>query len=141
MKPTIPRLISLIFTIALGVALSLLPNYDTSDRLIPPVNYCSDVVSAPTPLDLGSSTSQSSVELSRRNPDDWFTLALPGVIGKVERYADVDGGFYVSDNLKVGFDYWTYAGTPNWLRGKYLLLACSGKISAPYERELMERKR
>ena len=78
----------------------------------------------------GQATSQLSLELSRRNPDGWFTLRIPRVIGEVERHADVDGGFYVSDNLEVDYDYWTQANTPNWLRGKYatsLLLACSGK--------------
>jgi hypothetical protein len=78
----------------------------------------------------GQATSQRSLELSRRNPDGWFTLVIPRVIGNVERHADVDGGFYVSHILEVDFDYWTHANTPNWLRGKYaqsLLLACSGK--------------
>ena len=49
-------------------------------------------------------------------------------MGSVERFVDVDGGFYESANLKVKYDYWTNASTPNWLRGKYatpLLLACS----------------
>jgi hypothetical protein len=78
----------------------------------------------------GQATSQRSLEISRRNPDGWFTLDVPRVIGDVQRHADVDGGFYVSDNLEVDYNYWTYANTPNWLRGKYatsLLLACSGK--------------
>jgi hypothetical protein len=79
---------------------------------------------------LGQSTSPASLELSRRNPDGWFTVSLPGVLGTVEQHADVDGGFYDSDILGIDYDYWTYANTPNWLRGKYatsLLLACSGK--------------
>ena len=49
-------------------------------------------------------------------------------MGKVGRYADVDGGFYTSDALDIGYEYWTYVNTPNWLRGKYatpLRLACS----------------
>ena len=79
---------------------------------------------------LGQATSQRPLGLSRRNPDGWFTLGLPKLIGNVERHADVDGGFYVSDHLEIDYDYWTHANTPNWLRGKYatsLLLACSGK--------------
>ena len=79
---------------------------------------------------LGQSTSPASLELIRRNPDGWFTVSLPKVLATVERHADVDGGFYVSDILGINYDYWTYANTPNWLRGKYatsLLLACSGK--------------
>jgi hypothetical protein len=79
---------------------------------------------------LGQATSPDSLELSRRNPDGWFTVSLPKVIAKVERKADVDGGFYVSDILGIDYDYWTYLNTPNWLRGEYatsLLLACSDK--------------
>jgi hypothetical protein len=79
---------------------------------------------------LGQSTSPPSLELSRRNPDGWFTVSLPKVLATVERHADVDGGFYASDILEINYDYWTYANTPNWLRGKYatsLLLACSAK--------------
>jgi hypothetical protein len=79
---------------------------------------------------LGQANSQRPLELSPRNPDGWFTLGLPKLIGNVERHADVDGGFYLSDNLEIDYDYWTHANTPNWLRGEYatsLLLACSGK--------------
>ena len=78
----------------------------------------------------GQSTSPASLELVRRNPDGWFTVSLPKVLATVERHADVDGGFYASDILEINYDYWTYANTPKWLRGKYaksLLLACSGK--------------
>jgi hypothetical protein len=78
----------------------------------------------------GQSPSPSSLELTRRNPDGWFTVSLPKVIAKVERKADVDGGFYVSNILGINYSYWTYVNTPNWLRGKYatsLLLACSDK--------------
>ena len=79
---------------------------------------------------LGQSTSPTSLELIRRNPDGWFTVNLPKGLATVERHADVDGGFYASDILEINYDYWTFANTPNWLRGKYatsLLLACSGK--------------
>ena len=79
---------------------------------------------------LGQATAPDSLELRRRNPDGWFSVRLPKVIAKVERKADVDGGFYVSDFLGIDYDYWTYENTPNWLRGKYatsLLLACSDK--------------
>jgi hypothetical protein len=78
----------------------------------------------------GHAISQRSLELIQRNPDGWFTLSVPKAIGEVGRHADVDGGFYVSDDLEVDYDYWTQAGTPNWLRGKYatsLLLACPRK--------------
>ena len=76
----------------------------------------------------GQSSSSVSLELSRRNPDGWFTLNVPTAMGGVERFVNVDGGFYESANLKVEYRYWTNANTPNWLRGKYatsLLLACS----------------
>ena len=51
-------------------------------------------------------------------------------MGKVDRPADVDGGFYVSDILEIHYDYWTYENTPNWLRGQYAVpavLACPRK--------------
>lgn len=51
-------------------------------------------------------------------------------MGKVERHADVDGGFYVSDALDIDYDYWTYGNTPSWLRGQYAVpavLACPEK--------------
>jgi hypothetical protein len=79
---------------------------------------------------LGQLTSQGSLELNRRNPDGWFTVSVPSVIGKVERHGDVEGGFYLSDILSIDYDYWTYQNTPNWLRGRYatpLILACSAK--------------
>jgi hypothetical protein len=79
---------------------------------------------------LGQSTAPGSLELVRQNPDGWFTLKLPKFIGKVERFADVDGGFYESDIVGINYDYWTFQNTPNWLRGRYatsLLLACSAK--------------
>lgn len=55
------------------------------------------------------------------------------MMGKVESYADVDGGFYASDILEIGFDYWAYENTPNFLRNardwdlKSPLLACESK--------------
>lgn len=79
---------------------------------------------------LGQSTSQSPLELNKRNPDGWFTLKVPKDMGKVERHVDVDGGGWRSDILQINYDYWTHEGTPNWLRGNYatsLLLACSAK--------------
>ena len=78
----------------------------------------------------GQATSPDSLELKQRNPDGWFTVSLPKVLAKVERKADVDGGFYVSDILGIDYDYWTYVNTPNWLRGEYAtsrVLACSDK--------------
>ena len=86
---------------------------------------------------LGQSTSQGSLELARRNPDGCFTVSLPNAISKVERFADVDGGFYESDILGIHYDYWTYPNTPNWLRGKYatsLLLACPRKNGRTHTR-------
>jgi hypothetical protein len=68
--------------------------------------------------------------LSRRNPDGWFSVIVPKVMGKVERHADVDGGFYISDALEINYDYWTYENTPNWLRGQYavsVMPACPKK--------------
>ena len=77
---------------------------------------------------MGQKNSPGSLELVRKNPDGWFTLRIPRAMGTVERHADVDGGFYVSDILEIDYDYWTDENTPNWLRGEYatsLLLACS----------------
>ena len=74
--------------------------------------------------------SNFNLKLSRRNPDNWFNLLIPKVMGKVERKADVDGGFYISDALEVDYNYWTFENTPNWLRGQYatsLILACPRK--------------
>lgn len=76
------------------------------------------------------SHSTNYLELSRKNPDGWFTLDLPNTIGKVERHADIDGGVYSTDTLEINYDYWTFQNTPNWLRGKYatsLLLYCAAK--------------
>jgi len=89
---------------------------------------------------LGQSVSPDSLKFSRRNPDGWFTLRLPSAIGQIERYADVDGGFYLSDSLEIGYDYWTYPNTPNWLRGKYaksLMLACSASSKNTRTRRTM----
>lgn len=79
---------------------------------------------------LGQSPTSGSHELVRQNPDGWFTLNLPKFTGKVERFADLDGGYYESDNLGIKYRYWTFQNTPNWLRGRYakpLILACSAK--------------
>lgn len=69
-----------------------------------------------------SGQSKVSPKLSRRNPDGWFSLLVPMPAGKVERHADVDGGFYSTDAIEIDYDFWTYEGTPNFLRdvlGKY----------------------
>ncbi len=72
-------------------------------------------------------------KLSRRNPDGWFSLRIQTLMGKVERHADVDGGFYIINVLEIDYDYWTYENTPNFLRNaqnsypKPPLLACSAK--------------
>jgi len=78
----------------------------------------------------GQSPSSSHLALSRNNPDGWFNLRLPNTIGKIERHADVDGGFYSTDTFGISYDYWTFQNTPNWLRGKYatsLILGCTAK--------------
>jgi len=73
--------------------------------------------------------------LRRENPDGWFTLLIPASMGKVERHADVDGGFYRAEGLEIDYDYWAYEDTPNFLRGaggrysKGPLFACSSKAS------------
>jgi hypothetical protein len=75
------------------------------------------------------------LKLSRRNPDNWFSLHIPKIMGKAERKADVDGGFYISDSLEIDYDYWTFENTPNWLRGRYatsLILACPRKSKNTY---------
>ena len=54
---------------------------------------------------LGQSTSPASLELSRRNPDGWFTVSLPKLLTGVERRADVDGRFYASDILGIDYEY------------------------------------
>ena len=74
--------------------------------------------------------SNFNLKLSRRNPDNWFSLRVPEIMGKVERHADVDGGFYIADALEIDYDYWTFENTPNWLRGEYaksVILVCSAK--------------
>ena len=73
------------------------------------------------------------LKLKRRNPDGWFNMLIPTIMGKVERHADVDGGFYLTDEMEIDYDYWTYENTPNFLldaRGNYPkgpILACSMK--------------
>jgi hypothetical protein len=60
--------------------------------------------------------------LSPRSPDHWFKLLGPGSMREVERHADVDGGFYTSQDLVIDYDFWTYDNTPNFLRdvvGRY----------------------
>ena len=82
------------------------------------------------PMLSGQALSGASPASCKRNPDGWFTLSVPKEMSEVKRYADVDGGFYLSSDLELNFDYWTYESTPNWLRGKYatnLILACTGK--------------
>jgi hypothetical protein len=81
----------------------------------------------------GQSTSNSHLVLTRRTPDGWFSLQIPKLMGGVERHADVDGGFYISDVLEIDYDYWTYENTPNFLRNatgtcpKPPMLACQTK--------------
>ncbi|HLL76721.1 MAG TPA: hypothetical protein VK421_15815 [Pyrinomonadaceae bacterium] len=86
---------------------------------------------------LGHQATQGHVKLRRENPDGWFTLLVPSGMGKVERHADVDGGFYRMEEFEVDYDYWAYENTPNFLRtagGSYPkgpLLACSSKARHP----------
>ena len=71
--------------------------------------------------------------LRRRNPDGWFNLLVPVKMSKVERFADVDGGLYRSDALKINYDYWTFQNTPHFLRGNDAhrpLLPCDSKTNA-----------
>jgi hypothetical protein len=73
----------------------------------------------------------AQTELRRRNPDGWFTLLVPKSFGHVEKHADVAGGFYPAHDPNVSWDYWTYEGTPNFLRdvgnrfSKRPILACT----------------
>jgi hypothetical protein len=74
--------------------------------------------------------SSFDLKLSQRNPDGWFSLNVPKIMGKIERKADVDGGFYITDAIEIDYDYWTFENTPNFLRGQYatsLILACPRK--------------
>lgn len=80
-----------------------------------------------------SEAKAGQLRLQRENPDGWFSMLIPTDVGKVERHADVDGGFYRTEELEIDYDYWTYENTPNFLRdanGNYPkgpLLACSSK--------------
>lgn len=56
------------------------------------------------------------LELKRVNPDGWFSLLIPKNAGEVERHADVDGGFFITNKIGVDFDYWWYENTPNFYR-------------------------
>ena len=76
----------------------------------------------------GQSQASSDPALSRTKPDSWFTLSLP-TNSKIQRFVDVDGGFYSNDQFDFSYSYWTFQNTPNFLRGKYgrpLRLACTG---------------
>jgi hypothetical protein len=77
-------------------------------------------------------TANDALVLRHRNPDGWFNLLLPTNMVNVQRFADVDGGFYTSETLKIKYDYWTFANTPNFLRGRDRhepLLACDSKTT------------
>jgi len=79
---------------------------------------------------------QSSNKLHRVNPEGWFTLLVPNWAKNVQPHADVDGGSYNSKNFDISWDYWTYNGTPNFMRdsgGRYRkspVLACPNRNSA-----------
>jgi len=81
-----------------------------------------------------SQTPQRNVNpvLSKRNPDGWFTILIPrSSLGKPQRFADVDGGFYDASDLRITFSYWTYKNTPNFIRNsgtaspQELVIVCS----------------
>ena len=61
-------------------------------------------------------TANDELVLRDRNPDGWFNLLVPTNMTNLERFADVDGGFYRTDRLKINYDYWTFPNTPNFLR-------------------------
>ncbi len=63
-----------------------------------------------------SAQANFNLKLSRRNPDGWFSLLVPKVMGKVDLHADVSGGFYIKSGLNIDFNYWTFDSTPHWLR-------------------------
>jgi hypothetical protein len=56
------------------------------------------------------------LQLKRQNPDGWFNLLVPKIAGKVERHADVSGGFFITNKIEIDYSYWAYEDTPNWLR-------------------------
>jgi hypothetical protein len=72
-------------------------------------------------------------KLVRRHLDEMFTIDVPAKFKKPDTHADVNGGFFLDDSISIDYDYWQYAGTPNFLRdrnGKYSKkpdLACSGQ--------------
>ena len=72
-------------------------------------------------------TANDGLVLRHRNLDGWFNLLVPTNMTNLERFADVDGGFYRTDRLKINYDYWTFPNTPNFLREGNLhtpILAC-----------------
>lgn len=95
-----------------------------------------------TPIVGGQKRHAESLELTRRNPDGWFSLLVPTNMGPIGRHADVDGGFYSTPRLEIDFDYWPYDGTPNFLRGpgglysKAPILACSKSSKHGYTKRL-----
>ncbi|HYJ91161.1 MAG TPA: hypothetical protein VEV84_07630, partial [Pyrinomonadaceae bacterium] len=48
--------------------------------------------------------------LSFRDPDGWFRLYVPKLMSRVQRHADVDGGFYTSKEFEINYDYWPLHG-------------------------------
>ena len=90
----------------------------------------------------------NKVKLKRQNPDGWFSLLIPTFMRRVERHADVDGGFYSAHEMIIDYDYWTYENTPNFQRdtkGKYAkgrLLACARKsLKSRTSRSTVDGKR
>ncbi|GEM_PF-1879421 len=54
-------------------------------------------------------------ELSRKNPDKWFSILIPTSMTKLTGLADVDGGFYEAPGIRISFSYWTHKNTPNYV--------------------------
>lgn len=75
----------------------------------------------------GHSASNRALTLSRRNPDGWFSLSIPEVMGEVERHVSVDGGSYSSEALDIDYTYWTYVNTPYRFDGRRAVFACPEK--------------
>ena len=56
------------------------------------------------------------LKLKRQNPHGWFTLLVPTIMRPPATRADIDGGFYSTDEMEIDYEYWTYENTPNFLR-------------------------
>lgn len=75
----------------------------------------------------GQADSKRALTLSRRNPDGWFSLSIPEVMGEAERHVSVNGGTYSSEGLEINYTYWAYENTPYRFQGRHAVLACPEK--------------